>query len=73
MDTFEEITWNHSLDEVLGALLEVGLTLTHFKEYAYSPYPCFSQIKETSPGQYQIIGLEDKIPMVYSLTAENEK
>jgi SAM-dependent methyltransferase len=73
MDTFEEITWNHSLDEVLGALLEVGLTLTHFKEYPYSPYPCFSNIKETSPGQYQIIGLEDKIPMVYSLTAENEK
>ena len=73
MDTFQEITWNHSLDEVLGALLEVGLTLTHFKEYAYSPYPCFSHIKETSPGQYQIIGLEDKIPMVYSLTAENEK
>jgi len=73
MDTFQEITWNHSLDEVLSALLEVGLTLTHFKEYAYSPYPCFSHIKETSPGQYQIIGLEDKIPMVYSLTAENEK
>jgi 2-polyprenyl-3-methyl-5-hydroxy-6-metoxy-1,4-benzoquinol methylase len=73
MDTFQEITWNHSLDEVLSALLEVGLTLTHFKEYAYSPYPCFSHIKETSPGQYQIIGLEDKIPMVYSLTAQNEK
>jgi SAM-dependent methyltransferase len=73
MDTFQEITWNHSLDEVLSALLEEGLRLTHFKEYAYSPYPCFSHIKETSPGQYQIIGLEDKIPMVYSLTVENEK
>ena len=73
MDTFQEITWNHSLDEVLSALLEVGLKLTHFKEYAYSPYPCFSNIKETKPSQYQIIGLEDKIPMVYSLTAQNEQ
>jgi len=73
MDTFEEITWNHSLHEVLGALLKVGLRITHFEEYPYSPYPCFSNIKETSSGQYQIIGLEDKIPMVYSLTAQNEK
>jgi 2-polyprenyl-3-methyl-5-hydroxy-6-metoxy-1,4-benzoquinol methylase len=73
MDTFQEITWNHSLDEVISALLAAGLKLTHFKEYPYSPYPCFQNINETKPGQYQMKGLEDKIPMVYALTAENEK
>ncbi|MBU6219900.1 MAG: class I SAM-dependent methyltransferase [Bacteroidetes bacterium] len=73
MNTFQEITWNHSLDEVMSALLAQGLKLTHFKEYPYSPYPCFRNMKETKPGQYQISDLEDKIPMVYALTAENEK
>ena len=73
METFQEITWNHSLHEVMSALLAVGLKLTHFKEYPYSPYPCFSHIIETSPGQYQLKGLEDILPMVYSLIVENEK
>lgn len=61
------ITWNHSLDEVWGALLSCGLLPEVFKEYDYSPYPCFNGIVSVSPGKYYIEKLGNKIPMVYSL------
>lgn len=65
----ESVSWNHSLAEVLGALLNAGLRLTHFQEYDYSPYDCFAHSVEAAPGRYQIRGLEGRIPMVFSLLA----
>lgn len=65
----KEYSWNHSISEVLNALLGVGLRLTLFNEHMFSPYPCFRNTVETAPGQWQIRGLEGKLPMVYSLMA----
>lgn len=73
METFQEVTWNHSLHEVIGSLIHNGLKITHFSEYPYSPYPCFQNMIETKLGEYQLKGMIDKIPMVYALTAQNEK
>lgn len=65
----KEYSWNHSISEVLNALLNAGLRLTRFNEYMYSPYPCFRHTVETAPGQWEIRGMEGKLPMVYSVTA----
>lgn len=62
-------TWNHDLGEVIGALLQEGLQISQFRELDYSPYPCFPKVIESAPGQFQIPGLEGKIPMVYALKA----
>lgn len=64
------ITWNHSMDQVLGGLLEKGFLLEKFKEYDSSPYKCFQHTVEVSPGQFQIKHLKDKLPMVYALRAK---
>lgn len=61
------VSWNHSLAEVLQALLDTGLKLEHFQEFDYSPYPCFQNMTETGKDRYQIKGLEGKLPMVYAL------
>ncbi|RME95173.1 MAG: class I SAM-dependent methyltransferase [Bacteroidetes bacterium] len=61
-------SWNHDLGEVLGALLDAGLQLTHFSEYDYSPYDCFPGTVKSDKG-FQIKGLEGKLPMVYALEA----
>jgi hypothetical protein len=61
--------WNHGLAEVFKALFKQGLKLDHFEEYDYSPYNCFLHTKEIGPRQFQIEHLDNKIPMVYSLTA----
>lgn len=61
------ISWNHGLNEVIGALMKTGLVLEAFEEYDYSPYQCFKHTVEEEPGVFRIEHLGNKIPMVYSL------
>ena len=63
----KEYSWNHSISEVLNALLGQNLRLEFFNEFSYSPYPCFNNIVQGPDGNWRVKGLEDKIPMVYSL------
>lgn len=63
------VSWNHPLSEVFSALLKNNLEITSFEEYDYSPYNCFNNTEEFEPNKFRIQHLENKIPMVYSLTA----
>ncbi len=65
----KEYNWNHSISEVLNALIKHGLQIDFFNEYFYSPYNCFSNTVEDEHGNFHIKGLENKIPMVYSVKA----
>lgn len=65
----KEYSWNHSISEVLNALIGQGLRLTLFNEHMYSPYPCFNNIEQGEDGNWRIRGMEGKVPMVYSLIA----
>ncbi len=65
----KEYGWNHSSSELLNALIKQGLQIQHFNEFMYSPYSNFTNSVETSKGQWQIKGMEGKIPMVYSIRA----
>jgi ubiquinone/menaquinone biosynthesis C-methylase UbiE len=65
----EYVMWNHGLGDVLSSLLNQGLQLNSFQEYDYSPYKCFKHTNELQPGRYRIQHLDNKIPMVYSLSA----
>lgn len=61
------ISWNHGLADVISSLLKVGVQLEHLQEYDYSPYNCFSNMTEVSPGRFRIASISPRIPMVYSL------
>jgi SAM-dependent methyltransferase len=63
------ITWNHSLAEVVGSLLEEGLQLEVFKEFDYSPYNCLPEMEEVSIGKFQWKHLKGMIPLTYALRA----
>lgn len=65
----KEYSWNHGLGEVINPLLSQGLQLQFLNEYTYSPYPCFQHVVQGVDGLWRVKGLEDKIPMVYSLKA----
>jgi len=69
----KSISWNHTLSDVMQALLNQNLTIFHFKEYDYSPYNCFNNTFEIEPGKFMIKGLENKLPMVYSIVASKVK
>jgi ubiquinone/menaquinone biosynthesis C-methylase UbiE len=64
-----DITFNHSLGEVLQALLKVGLTITHFDEYNYSPYNCFPNMKQLGSHKYVFNDVNISVPMAYSIVA----
>ncbi len=66
---YTEYGWNHSLSEIINSLLSKGLQLQFLKEYPYSPYNCFPNTVQGTDGFYRIKGLENIIPMVYSIKA----
>ncbi len=67
--TDETIGWNHGIGEVLSSLLKNNLEINSFEEFNYSPYNCFHETEEFEPKKYRIKHLQNKIPMVYALTA----
>lgn len=64
------ITWNHSLSEMMMALLKVGLTITDFQEYDYAPYHFIPPMKEIDNRVYKLKDIEYNIPLVYSIVAK---
>ena len=65
----KEYGWNHSLEEVIMALISHGLIIEAFHELPYSYYNCFNNTIKGEDGYYRIKGLESKIPMMYSIKA----
>lgn len=66
----ESVSWNHGLSTVINSIIKTGLKIIDFKEYNYSPYDCFENTVKIDDRKFKIKGLEDKIPMIYSLKAE---
>lgn len=65
----KEYGWNHSISDILNALINAGLTISFFNEHPDSPYECFSNMLKTGPASFQIAGMENKIPLLYSIKA----
>jgi 2-polyprenyl-3-methyl-5-hydroxy-6-metoxy-1,4-benzoquinol methylase len=63
------VEWNHSISDVLQALINHGLRIDIIQEFDYSPYECFLNSVKTPDGFYQIKGLENKLPMIYAVKA----
>ncbi len=63
------VAWNHGISEVLNSLIKNRLEIKSFDEFDYSPYNCFNKTIEFEPNKFRIKLLDDKIPMVYAITA----
>lgn len=63
------VTWNHSLSDVITAVLGNSFSLCALKEYDYSPYNCFNNTVKSAENTYRIQGKEEILPMVYALKA----
>ena len=61
------ISWNHSISELLNALIQSGIEIKTFNEYDYSPYNCFSGTEEFEKGKFRRKAYENKIPLVYAI------
>jgi len=70
--TQDYVMWNHGLSEVVNCLLKNGLEINVLDEFDYSPYNCFNKTIEFEPKKYRIAHLDDKIPMLYSISAKKK-
>lgn len=66
----EYVTWNHSIAEVINGLIQHDLLILGLQEFDDSPYNCFSDMEEFSPGKFRVRHLENKLPMLYSVKAQ---
>lgn len=65
----KEYSWNHPFSEIFSALINQGLIIREFNEYPYSPYNCFSNLEQGDDGMWRIMGMDEKLPMLYSIKA----
>lgn len=63
--------WNHSFSEIITALLKHGLQIVQFNEFSYSPYNCFNNMEQGADAMWRIKGMDEKMPMMYSIKAVN--
>ena len=67
--SYQEISWNHSLDEVFNGLLQNNMMITGFREYDFSHYNCFANMEKSADGIYRFTNMDTLIPVMYSVTA----
>ncbi|MEP7237495.1 MAG: class I SAM-dependent methyltransferase [Ferruginibacter sp.] len=68
-----EHCWNHPFSEIITALLKYDLQIQLFNEFTYSPYNCFNNLEQGADGMWRIKGMDEKMPMMYSIKAIKSK
>lgn len=67
---FTEVSWNHSMSDILSSLLDAGLRIESFKEFDYSPWECFQDcVPADAPFRWYLKGMERQLPLVYAIQA----
>jgi len=65
--SLEECFWQHSLSEITSSLINQNMRIENIMEYDYSPYNCFENMVEQSPGKYVLDLDRIRIPHVLEL------
>lgn len=68
-EKLEDVSWNHSLSEVMNVLISNGLRINSLDEFDYSPYNIFADSVEEEPGKFRVKKFGNKLPLVYSISA----
>jgi SAM-dependent methyltransferase len=62
--------WNHSLGEILTAVLDRGLVIEHFAEHTWTDWQPWGLFEPVAPGFWALPAhLRDRAPMMFSLRA----
>jgi len=68
----DTIQFNHGLGEIFGALREAGMTVTDLvehREVPWNPLGDAMQVSSRYPGEYELAGDRDRMPLSYTLQA----
>jgi SAM-dependent methyltransferase len=64
---YEEVFWLHPLSDVVTPMVGRGWKLEQFREYDFSPWPCFENLQKRADREYIYDVNDVTIPLVYSL------
>ncbi len=66
-----EYGWNHTLSEILGSLINAGLTVNFLHEYPFCAWECFPNMQEGEDRWYRITDptITDMLPLTFTLKA----
>ncbi len=65
----KEYSWNHSFSEIFTVLIGAGLRIEFLHEFPFSPYNCFQKLEQGTDGMWRIAGMDEKMPVMYSIRA----
>lgn len=61
--------WNHSLGEIVTAVLDRGLQLTRLAEHDWTVWPRFSWLVETADHRWRVPADRPRVPLTFTLVA----
>ena len=61
--------WQHSVGDILNAILDAGLRIQFFHEFARSGYEAFPCMEKGKDGWWRLISRNDSVPQIFSLKA----
>ncbi len=64
--------WFHTLADIIGSLLRVGLRLESFEEYPFVAWAMFPCMEQRPDGMWQLPGGKGDLPLVFSLRATKD-
>ena len=68
--SYSEYRFQHTLSDVISALLDAGMRVTSFKEYPYCSYKLLPLLDTCREGVWFPTDREGEIPFMYSIVAE---
>ncbi len=63
----KEYFWQHSMSEIIQALINHDLEVNFLHEFDYSPYNCFENMEERAPGEFVFRVNHISLPHVFSV------
>jgi len=70
--------WKHPMEEIINAIVDAGLTIEYLHEFPYTFYNMFYYtptltMEEDAEGWWRILGMDDRLPLMFSLKACRRK
>jgi SAM-dependent methyltransferase len=65
------VEWNHSVSEIITAVMDAGLHLTSFVEHDSTPWEAFpgQMTLDAATGEWRLIDRAERLPATFTLTA----